>query len=127
MVSMMSKKLMQKQLNRYKNRKGYRKGYSSQFTLMALIEKSKICLDQKRYTEAVLMDFLRAFDTVNLKLLIAELYVYDFSKDAVEVILSYPSNRLQCAKINTTFSYWIKLTQGYLKDPYMDQFYSIFI
>ena len=43
---------------------------------------------------------------------IAKLHAYDFSKDYLEIIPSYSSNRYQRVKVNTTFSSWIKLIQG---------------
>ena len=53
-----------------------------------------------------------AFDTINHELLIAKLHACDFSKDRLEFIPSYLSNRYQRVKVNTTFSSWNKLIQG---------------
>ena len=109
-VSKVFEKLMQKQLNNYINKSlspflcGYRKGYNTQFALMTLIKKWKNCLDQKGYTVAVLMDLSKEFDTISCELLIAKLHVYSFSKDSLEIILSYLSNRYQRVTVNTTFN-----------------------
>ena len=91
---------------------GYRKGFSTQTTLVSLIEKWKNCLDNNGYAGAVLMDLSKAFDTINHQLLIAKLHAYGFSKDALELILSYLSDRWQRVKINTSFSSWTELIQG---------------
>ena len=101
---------MQKQLNIYIGKFlpsflcGYRKVCTAQFALTTLIEKWKICHDQKRYIVVVLMDLSKAFDTINHGLLIAKLYMYGFSKDSLEIILSYLSNHYQRVKVNAAFS-----------------------
>ena len=50
----------------------YRNGFSAQH---ALIEKWKKVLDKKGYGGAILMDFSKAFDTINHDLLFAKLHV----------------------------------------------------
>ena len=70
---------------------------------MTLIEQWKICLDQNGYTGAMLMNLSKAFYMINHELLIAKLNPYGFSKDSIEIILSYSSNHYQRVKVNTTF------------------------
>ena len=53
----------------------------------------KNSLDNKGYTGAELMDLSKAFDTINQELLIANLQVYGFSKDALKLIFSSISER----------------------------------
>ena len=91
---------------------GNRKGFNTQYALLSLIEKWKETLDGKGYTGAVLMDLSKAFDTINHELLIAKLYAYVFSKDALQLIFSYMSDRWQRYKINKSFSSWSALLQG---------------
>ena len=62
---------------------------------MTLIEKWRLCLDRKGYASAMMTDLSRELDTVNHELLIATLHGYGFSKDSLEIILSYLSNRYQ--------------------------------
>ena len=108
-VSMVFEIPMQKQLNNYINKfllpyfLGYIKEHSSQFALMTLIKKWKICLDRKRYTGAVL---LIRFDTINHEILIAKYHAYGFSKDFLGIILSYLLNHCLCVKVNSMFSSW---------------------
>ena len=68
---------------------GYRTGFSTQTVLLLLIERWKIMLDNKGYAGAVLMGLSRAFNTINYELLTAKLHVYEFSKEALKLILSY--------------------------------------
>ena len=58
------------------------------------------------------MDLSKAFDTINLKLLIAKLHAYGFSKYFLGIILSYVSNRYHRVKVNTTCSSWAELIQA---------------
>ena len=85
---------------------GYCKGFNTQTALLSLMEKWKSILDKKGFSGAVLMDFSKAFDTINHEILIAKLDAYSFSKKSLELILDYLSNRLQHVKINLTFSSW---------------------
>ena len=83
---------------------GYRKGFSTQYALLSLIERWRLCLDKQGFAGALLMDLSKAFDTINHELLIAKLHAYGFSIEALEVLLSYLQERWQRVKINTTFS-----------------------
>jgi retron-type reverse transcriptase len=91
---------------------GYRKGFSAQHALISLLEKWKTILDKNGYAGAILMDLSKAFDCMNHDLLIAKLYAYGFSKNAVAMIRSYLKNRWQRTKINTSFSSWSELLTG---------------
>ena len=79
---------------------------------VSLIEKWKKTFDNKGYTGAILMDLSKVFDSINHKLLIAKLYAYGLSKDALKLTHSYMSDRWQRTKINTFFSSWSALLKG---------------
>ena len=92
---------------------GYRKGYNAQYALTAMIERLKQCLDKNGgIYGAVLMDLSKAFDTINHELLIAKLKAYGFDNSALQVVLSYLSDRWQRTKINSSFSNWEELLCG---------------
>ena len=63
------------------------------------------------YDGATLLDFSKAFDTINHDLLISKLHVYDFSK-SLKLIKSYSSNRWQRTKLNIGFSKWTEILTG---------------
>ena len=69
-------------------------------------------LDKNGFAGAVLMDLSKAFDTINYDLLLAKLSAYGLSKDALELIRNYLSDRWQKIKINTCFSSWTSVTRG---------------
>ena len=91
---------------------GYRKGFSTQQALLSLIERWKNTLDQNGYGGAILMNFSKAFDTINHDLLIAKLGVYGFGTASLKLVRSYLTNRFQRTKVNTSFSSWSKLFLG---------------
>ena len=68
--------------------------------------------DDKGYTGAILMDLSKVFDSISHKLLIAKLYAYGLSKDALKLTHSYMSDRWQRTKINAFFSSWSALLKG---------------
>ena len=117
-VSKIFERIIQKQFSNYVDEFlspclcGYRKGFNTQYALLSLIEKWKKELDNKGYAGAILMDLSKAFDTINHELLIAKLYAYGFSKDALKLINSYMSDRWQRTKIDKSFSYWSALIKG---------------
>ena len=88
-------RIMQKQVTGYKEKFlspflcDYRKGFSTQYALLSLTERWRLWLYKQGFAGALLMDLLKAFDTINRELLKAKLHVYRFSIGALEVLLSY--------------------------------------
>ena len=83
-----------------------------QHALLPLIEKWKKVTDDKGYGGAILMDLSKAFDTTNHDLLTAKLRVHDFSKESLNLIKSYLTNKWQRTKLNTGFSKWTEILLG---------------
>ena len=52
------------------------------------------------------MDLSKASDVINQVLLIVKLNAYGFGKSALQIILSYLSERRQRTKVNSSFSNW---------------------
>ena len=90
---------------------GFRKRFTTQYALLSLIERWRLCLDKQVFAGVLLMYLSKAFDRINLELRIAKLHAYGFSIEALEVLLSYLQERWQRVKINTTFSSWTQLLQ----------------
>ena len=91
---------------------GFGKGYSAQHCLLAILEKWKLAVDNKRNFDALLTDLSKAFDCLPHDLLLAKLNAYGFSLPALRLVQSYLSNRKQRTKINSEFSRWEEILFG---------------
>ena len=54
-----------------------------------MLEKWKLCTDNKGFAGGVLMDLSKALDTINHHLLLAKLHAHGFSKQALAIISNY--------------------------------------
>ena len=91
---------------------GFRKGQSTQHSLLYMLESLRKVLDKGLYTGILLTDLSKAFDSISHELLIAKLQAYGFSKEALNLINNYLSNRFQRTKIGEHFSTWLELIFG---------------
>ena len=73
----------------------FRKNHSTKNCLMYMLEISKNVLDERGYVYAVFMDLSNAFDIIHRDLMIVKLGTYGFSKDVLQYMRSYLTNRQQ--------------------------------
>ena len=90
----------------------FRKGYSTQYCLLAVLEKWKSAVDKGKSFGALLTDLSIAFDCLSHELLLAKLHAYGFSIVALRLIHSYLGNRKQRTKINMSYSSWEEIVFG---------------
>ena len=91
---------------------GYRKKYNCQTAMVAMIERWKMARDKGEYAAGVLLDLSKAFDTINHELLIAKMYAYGFSIDALKIVHSYLSDRWHRTKVDGSLSTLKKILRG---------------
>jgi hypothetical protein len=91
---------------------GFRKGYSTEYCLIAMLEKWRKALDKVNIAGAILTDLSKAFDCLNHNLLIAKLAAYGFDYSALAFINSYLTGRKQRTKVNNSFSTWMDILAG---------------
>ena len=100
---------------------GFRKGYSTQYCLLAMLEKWKSAVDKGKSFGALLTDLSKAFDCLSHELLFAKRHAYGFSIAELRLIHSYLKNRRQRTKINMSFSSWeeivFEVPQGSILGP----------
>ena len=117
-LSKIYERLLFKQISEYfetilsKFQCGFRKGFSAQHCLLAMLEKWKLAVDNKRHFGALLTDLSKTFDCLRHDLLLAKLNVYGFSLPALRLVQSYLSSRKQRTKINSKFSPWEEILFG---------------
>ena len=94
------------------NQSAYKKNHSTQTALLKLCEDIYDCIDDSEITLLVLLDFSKAFDTVNHKLLLAKLNILGFQENTCSWILSYLSGRQQKVQTETESSSWSSIING---------------
>lgn len=78
---------------------GFRKQRSTNTALHDVIDEILVAQDQGQGTILVLLDFSRAFDCINISLLLAKLRYYGFQENTIRWFQSYFSDRKQLVKI----------------------------
>ena len=91
----------------YKNQFGFRKNYWTDHALIIITEKIRNMLDNNQYTCGVFLDFQKAFDTLNHRILLSKLEYYGIggtSHQSHNLIKSYLTVRKHYTHINGVVS-----------------------
>lgn len=83
---------------------GFRSGHSCSTALLKIVEDVCHAADNGMLTALVLLDYSKAFDKLNHKLLLSILVHYGFRSESVSLIEDYLSNRTQMVKIDDNIS-----------------------
>ena len=86
----------------------FRKGFGCQST----VEDWRKALDNHECAAAVLMDMSKAFDCFPYGLLIDKLRAYGLASDAIDLLSSYLSDRVQQVRLGSHTSIWEKIIKG---------------
>ena len=79
----------------YKHQYGFRKKYSTKLSVINLINALVKSIDEGKHTLGIFVDFKKAFDTINHKILLSKLSFYGIRGKALQWFGSYLSNRSQ--------------------------------
>jgi len=97
-------------LNKYnlfdKYQSGFRAGHSTATALLKVTEDIREAMDEQNITLLTLLDFSKAFDSVNIDLLIHKLRLLHLSDHAVSWFNSYLCDRRQCVTSGNQTSSW---------------------
>ena len=103
-------------LNKYNlihpNQSGFREYHSCHTALTKLIDRWLSNINRKQFTGVLFVDFAKAFDVINHKLLLKKLAIYKLSSGTLELISSFLSNRLQKVSSNTYISDFLPNNYG---------------
>lgn len=80
---------------------GFRAGRSTATALLDVVDDILAAQDAGKGTVLVLLDFSRAFDTINPSLLLSKLAYYGFDEDAIKWFTSYLDGRTQRVEVCT--------------------------
>ena len=72
---------------------GFRPIKNTSLTLNDFLKNIYRRFDQSRAAQAMILDFSKAFDTINHDILLGKLRFYNFNDSAIKLIKSYFTNR----------------------------------
>lgn len=78
---------------------GFRKGHSTASALLDVVDEILTSQDEGKGTILALLDFTRAFDSINTTILLSKLTFYGFSNSALKWFASYLTDRSQLVEI----------------------------
>ncbi|CAB3998988.1 Hypothetical predicted protein, partial [Paramuricea clavata] len=91
---------------------GLRKGYSTEQAILEITDNIKTAIDKKQLTCGIFLDFSKAFDTVNHKILLSKLNKYGFRGVPHLWFTDYFTNRKQYVRVGDTESDKLNLLCG---------------
>ena len=110
------------------NQYGFRNKSSTSYALFDLIEEITNAIDKRKYSVGLFIDLTKAFDTINHTILINKLEQYGVRGVALQWLISYLSNRMQCVRMGNCQSKCLNmicgLPQGSVLSP---KLFSIYI
>lgn len=83
---------------------GFQKGLSTYMPLILLQEKITKAFEKGRSVVGIYLDLRKAFDTVDIEILLSKLKKYKIDSVALKLIRSYVSERTQCVKVDEYIS-----------------------
>ena len=91
---------------------GFRSNHSCETAILSMIDKWKNNINDKLLNMVLFIDFKKAFDLINPKLLFLKLFQYGFDNNALGLFKDYFQNRLQYCKVSSALSDKVDITIG---------------
>ena len=94
------------------NQFGFTRGKSTEDALIVYTEQIYEVFDSKKFSISVLIDYSKAFDTVNHSILLSKMEKYGVRGHALKIFTSYLKDRRHRTKVGENFSTWKVLNIG---------------
>ena len=119
-ISKISERHVNKHLMAYLNKyrliheslSGFRQKHSCQTALVKLIDQWMICIDKGDIIGATFIDFRKALDLVDHKILIQKLSTYKLRNSSLQWFISYLESRQQAITYDRGMSHYSTITSG---------------
>lgn len=105
------------------NQHGFRKGVSCSTQLIELFHDLVSVAENRLQTDAIFLDFRKAFDSVSHDLLLHKLSALNIDSTVLAWIKDYLSERKQCVVLGGKKSKFVDLTSGVPKGSVLDHYY----
>ena len=96
----------------YKGQFGFRKFHSTEAVLLNYVDNISEAIESNKYVISIFLDFAKAFDTVDHKILLSKLAHYGIRGPALNLLHSYLTDRYQYVQILNHQSAKLKITHG---------------
>lgn len=96
----------------HQNQFGFQKNKSTYMPLLLLQNEITNAFENGEYAIGLFLDLKKAFDTVNIEILLNKLAKYGIRHTSHKILSSYLSRRKQCVKIRNTSSSYANVTIG---------------
>ena len=87
-----------------KNQSGFRKNHSCHTALTNMVDEWLRNINESRLSGALFIDFAKAFDVIDHKLLCKKLILYGITGKSLQIITSFLNNRVQYITLNSKTS-----------------------
>ncbi|XP_068994256.1 uncharacterized protein [Neodiprion pinetum] len=91
---------------------GFRPGMGTQTAVLRFSDDVRAAIDEQMMTIAVFLDFAKAFDSVNHKLLLTKLRILGFSTEVIRWLYSYLAGRKHAVRNGQNISSWQECWTG---------------
>lgn len=88
----------------HENQFGFQKNKGTHLPLLILQDKVTSAFEMGEYAVGIFLDLRKAFDTVDIEILLKKLHKYGIRDHSYKMFHSYLSDRVQCVKIRNSMS-----------------------